>query len=73
MTGDAALSSLSRPTALFYGHAKKLFFKKSGLLANLALTAAVNPCSSTYQCCYSETTMIRCRNKGIDDLGALRI
>ncbi len=47
--------------------------RKSGLLANLILTASVNPCGATYQCCYSETPMIRCRSKGIDDLSTLRI
>ncbi len=47
--------------------------RKSGLLANLTLTVSVKPCSATYQRCYLETPMIRCRSKGIDDLGALRI
>ncbi len=47
--------------------------RKSGLLANLKLTASVNPYSATYHRCYSEMPMIRCRSNGIDDLGALRI
>ncbi len=47
--------------------------RKSGLLANLTLTASVNPCGATYQRCYSETPMIRYRSKSIDDLGVLRI
>ncbi len=47
--------------------------RKSVLLANLTLRASVNPCSATYQRCYSETPMIRCRSKGIDDLDALKI
>ncbi len=46
---------------------------KSGLLRNLAWMASVNPCSATYERCYSEAPMIRCRSKDIDDFGALRI
>ncbi len=46
---------------------------KSGLLRHLAITASVYPCGATYQRCYSETPMIRCKSKDIDDLGSLRI
>ncbi len=47
--------------------------RKSGLLANLTMMESVYPCGATYQRCYSEMPIIKCRSKGIDDLGALRI
>ncbi len=46
---------------------------KSGLLRELASRASTEPCAASYQHCYSETTMIRCQSKGIDDLSSLRI
>ncbi len=40
---------------------------KSGLLKKLAVKASTDPCGASYQRCYSETPMIRCRSKGIED------
>ncbi len=45
---------------------------KSGLLGKLAVKASTDPCGASYQCCYSETPMIRCQSKSIDDFGSLK-
>ncbi len=38
----------------------------SGLLLNLTLMESFYPCGAAYQCCFSETPMIRMMSRGID-------
>ncbi len=40
---------------------------KSSLLRKLAVKASTDPCGASYQRCYLETPMIKCRSKGLED------